>query len=435
MNLKSSSCLVISYFLTTWNVRSDEWGTALFLSFLHPNTLLPVSVYSLASSLASIVTSPAIGYAIDKTPRLSFLVSCLLLLKLCIASISLLLLYQTGIEITPSVPDQDRSLGLNFWFIVAFGVVLRSANVATTIAVERNWAHKIAKDSTELAGLNSRLRSVDLIGKLVAPLVVSAIAAYSVSIAIISIASFSTLSLGLELYLIILVFRQNPGLSEISTGEEPIQIEDSAGAIQVPQEPIWKAKVFPTCVSISLLYLNVLSFGPVMIAFLTAQAVSAPVIAALRAISVLFGLLATLTFSKLINKIGLIRSGLWGIWLEMIMLTIAVSSFYFPTNLTSLIILLTGVSISRWGLWTFDLTQGQLVQEIEFERIGTVSGVQMMMQNVFELTSYAVTIIWYDPSQFWIPCWISLGCGVLAASIYTRYAVVERGHIFHIFDR
>jgi iron-regulated transporter 1 len=97
----------------------------------------------------------------------------------------------------------------------------------------------------------------------------------------------------------------------------------------------------------------------------------------------------------------------------------------------SIVLFLVGVNISRFGLWTFDLAQTQLIQESTDEEIGTLTGIQMSMQSMFDLLAYGSTVIWSSPDQFWLPSVISLGAVFFAAILYVTYMKKKRGHLIH----
>ena len=62
--------LYVSHFLSTWNSRSFEFGSVLFLAHLYPDTLRYLSIYALIRSASAIITSTPLGRAIDHYARL-----------------------------------------------------------------------------------------------------------------------------------------------------------------------------------------------------------------------------------------------------------------------------------------------------------------------------------------------------------------------------
>ena len=56
----------------------------------------------------------------------------------------------------------------------------------------------------------------------------------------------------------------------------------------------------------------------------------------------------------------------------------------------------------------------------------------MALQNVFELLSFASTIVFPRPSQFRVPVVISFGAIVVSACCFAGYVRKERGHLLHM---
>ncbi len=62
--------LYLSHSLSTWNSRSFEFGSVLFLAAIHPNTLLYLSIYAMVRSASAILFATGIGWTIDHKARL-----------------------------------------------------------------------------------------------------------------------------------------------------------------------------------------------------------------------------------------------------------------------------------------------------------------------------------------------------------------------------
>lgn len=92
----------------------------------------------------------------------------------------------------------------------------------------------------------------------------------------------------------------------------------------------------------------------------------------MRSICVLTGLVGTFYAPYSHRKIGLVRTGSWSLWILLIPLVPTIVALYVgvgpgkyrPAWNTAL--LFSGLAISRVGLWSFDLTQLQLVQVSRF---------------------------------------------------------------------
>lgn len=55
----------------------------------------------------------------------------------------------------------------------------------------------------------------------------------------------------------------------------------------------------------------------------------------------------------------------------------------------------------------------------------------MALQNIFEMLSFASTIVFSQPGQFKYPVMISNGAVAVAAMCFAAYVRKERGHLLH----
>ena len=76
-------------------------------------------------------------------------------------------------------------------------------------------------------------------------------------------------------------------------------------------------------------------------------------------------------------------------------LGVSYGSQYVDDNSTSMAMLIFGVCGSRIGLWWFDLSVSQMMQERVPEKDrGAVGGIQTALCSAFEMLSYIMGIIW-----------------------------------------
>lgn len=73
----------------------------------------------------------------------------------------------------------------------------------------------------------------------------------------------------------------------------------------------------------------------------------------------------------------------------------------------------------------------RMPQEVEFDHRGAFSTVEAAFQNLFEMLSYAVTIVFSRPDQFQWPVVISVLAVYMAGGLYTSFVRKRRGHLFH----
>jgi iron-regulated transporter 1 len=73
-----------------------------------------------------------------------------------------------------------------------------------------------------------------------------------------------------------------------------------------------------------------------------------------------------------------------------------------------------------------------LSKEVQGDRRGTFSTVETSFQNVFDLLSWILTIIWSNPASFQWPVLISVVAVYTAGGLYTYYLRRRWGHLVHL---
>lgn len=225
------------------------------------------------------------------------------------------------------------SAWIGFALITLCGSSLGLANIGTSVAVERDWVTTISlqQDEATLTRLNTYMRRIDLICKLLAPLWTSLLTtAASYTFAVAFLMGFAALTLAFELWWIQVVFKKFPILAEtdrpvkaLTAGEAGQQTATPADAQSRPKHRIlalyhdWaefaKMPVFASSAAISLLYLTVLSFDGNMLAYLKSRNYSDAFVAGQRGVCVVTGLAGTVLMPWLERKVGLARAGAWSI--------------------------------------------------------------------------------------------------------------------------
>ena len=92
---------------------------------------------------------------------------------------------------------------------------------------------------------------------------------------------------------------------------------------------------------------------------------STPLIAGLRATAVIIGIIATFLSPPLVRKIGPVRAGIWFLsWQTIFLSPVPIVMFLSLNKSLQGGVLVAFVSISRLGLWGFDLSEQYLVQQV-----------------------------------------------------------------------
>lgn len=71
------------------------------------------------------------------------------------------------------------------------------------------------------------------------------------------------------------------------------------------------------------------------------------------------------------------------------------------------------------------------LQNVDENSRARFSATEMALQSVFEMFSFASTIVFSSPEQFQYPVMISNGAVALAAICFAAYVRNERGHLLH----
>ncbi|KAF2638274.1 iron transporter [Massarina eburnea CBS 473.64] len=427
--------LYLSHTLSTWNARTFEFGAVIFLARIFPGTLFYASCYALFRSFAATLFSSYIGTLVDTRSRLWAVRQSIIYQRFPVASSCLILLV-----LLKSTEARFQTIG---WFglCVALACIEKLAFVGNTVAVERDWAVVIAGVlNVKREDLNSGMRRIDLVCKLVAPLGISLVDGYSTKVAIWVVFGQNALSIMFEYFAIAQVYNAVPELAQRKTSEPISATSTEAQTTSEPRsflEP-WKSYIhnpaFLASFSLSLLYLTVLSFASQMTTYLLTLSYTSIHISLFRLITVVVELSATCAAPMLIKRIGAVRSGLWFINEQLLSVVLAIGLFTLAQGEGKIAggALVVGVTLSRLGLWGFDLSVQYLVQENTPEATrGSFSAIEASVQSFFELLSYATTMVFAKPEQFKYPVYISAGAISISAICFASFVRQKRGHLLH----
>ncbi|GAA6008465.1 hypothetical protein JCM10207_007121 [Rhodosporidiobolus poonsookiae] len=464
--------LLAQHLSSSWGARCFEFASYLFLIQLYPNTTLQPSIFGFFTTGAAIFFAGSVGHLVDVFPRLRFVRGTIIAQKATVGAAYAIFL-ASFLQLGTNYRSRQKENILTGLFVIVtiLSMLLNLATIGISVAVERDWVTAIAKgDGAILTQLNTYLRRIDLLSKLLAPLFVSLLTtAASYTFAAAFLLGFAGASMVFEFIWIDIVYRRFPMLhpDRESAAEEPEPAP--SGAVDEPDrrsvglgirlQRVWQrlrarlaaegrdwiafvtAPVFFSSLAISLLYLTVLSFEGSMLAWLKSHNYADSFVAGMRGVGVVTGLLGTLAMPLLEKQIGLVRAGSWSIISEVFTLIPALLAFFISApqdgkrggGLTDGL-LFTGMALSRVGLWSFDLCQLKELQQAldHHPRKNSIMALQFSLQNMLDLVKYVVTIVLSRPSQFKWAVLISFCSVFLGACSYLIYARKERGHLVHL---
>ncbi|SAM81362.1 related to ferroportin 1 [Ustilago bromivora] len=455
LDLRGTLLLAIQHASSSWGYRSTEFAYPLFMIQLFTNTLLPASIYGFVTTAGAVLLSNNVGRIIDtySHTKLRTLRAMILSQKLLVG------------------------------FSYALFFLLFSSSILRTQAQNGGKGPEEAKANVKPW---SKFCSDNGAGD--SPLFVSALtsgAGYRwAGVALLGVNAVTGV---FELVFVGIVYRRFPSLAadervaiarkearnpSSSTSQQSQTREQKDRMARVTKKVAssvlgdigqqyqdWKLfirlPIFLTSLCISLLYMSVLSFDPTFIAYLKSETLySDAFIAGMRAVGVVTGLIGTFIMPILEKKIGLVRTGSYSLFAELIPLIPAVVSLWItgsPTDRFGLRdkrrpslntgLLFSGLALSRIGLWSFDLTQLAMIQTaLSPEQLGPDAGrknalmaLQFSLQNVFDLGHYGLTLGWNGPEEFKYAAIVSLAAVGAATLIYlVFYARRVRGHVVHL---
>ncbi|XP_043361399.1 solute carrier family 40 member 1 isoform X2 [Dermochelys coriacea] len=248
--------------------------------------------------------------------------------------------------------------------------------------------------------------------------------------------------------------------------------------------------VFLAGLGLAFLYMTVLGFDCITTGYAYTQGLSGSVLSLLMGASAITGIMGTVAFTWLRRKCGLVRTGFISGIAQLTCLVLCVISVFMPGSpldltvspfadirtrllegqplptalpadtseisfttgmhnwlnrsssvnsdlemsydsvpLISVSLLFAGVIAARVGLWSFDLTVTQLLQEnvMESER-GIINGVQNSMNYLLDLLHFIMVILAPNPEAFGLLVLISVSFVAMGHIMYFRFAQKTLGN-------
>ncbi|BEI88643.1 uncharacterized protein CcaverHIS019_0200050 [Cutaneotrichosporon cavernicola] len=406
----------------------------------YPDTLLTLSVYAFVRGLPAIVFASAIGTYIDRNERLRVVRTSIVGQRVAVAisCIAFILLVRGAAQDTLQSP-------VLLTLLAALACVEKVCAIINRVSVEKDWVVVVAQSDPEtLRALNSQMRRIDLLCKLVGPTTIALLDGISTELAIAVNFGMNVVSVGVEYSAIARVYRDHPRLQEPKLWPHDTPASSTVNVLYRTRIAMSKLaadtrrycshEAFLPSFAASVLYLNVLTFGGQMVTYLLASKYTSTHVGVARTFSVILEVSSTWIAPLLMSVIGLTRAGLWSSWWQLSMLVGGVSVFlaFEDRPIASASGLVVGTILSRMGLWSFDLCCQTIVQEqVEAEFRGVFSSMESAVQHVFELLSYTSTMIFFRPEDFKYPAMISLSMVFASNFCYSVYVRRRRGHFFH----
>ncbi|KAI3854762.1 hypothetical protein MKX03_017495 [Papaver bracteatum] len=459
--------LYVGHFLAKWSARMWEFSVGLYMIHVWPDSLLLAAVYGVVENASKALFGPIIGKWVDRMTYVQVLQLWLLTqsLSFVVAGITVTwLLDNSGLRVSGFAVFVSLVVLTN-----VSGAVGILSTLAGTILIEREWVVVISRGEPPevLTNMNSVIRRIDLSCKLFAPVASGFIISFvSLEASAVTFAIWNVISVWLQYWLLKSVYDGIPSLRENDARrqarfEQIFPVEESSTVTEILLSPegsssaseaehswihsaierlskvaffdAWivylRQDVLLPGIALSLLYFTVLSFGTLMTATLEWKGIPAYVIGIMRGFNAAVGIAATFLYPLLHSRISTLRTGLWSIWMQWSFLLLCSASVGIQNRNTSAWMLMWGVVASRLGLWMFDLSVMQQVQDQvpDSDRF-IIGGVQKSLESILSLLSYAMGIIISNPKDFGSLVILSVSSVLVAAVFYSFYAFRVRRH-------
>ena len=249
-------------------------------------------------------------------------------------------------------------------------------------------------DSTLLSQVNANVRTIDLVCNLAAPLLTGQLLFFtSHLVTAITVCVWNIVSAVAEFLLLRYIYRSHSALRL----EKTRQTQSKRSGVTTTWSAwvaFFKHPVRDAGLGLACLYMTVLGFDSITWGYCILQGVSESFLGIATAFSAGVGVVGARLFPCARSRIGLEKTGMLGFIFLSACLTLSVASIWSPGspfdlspstseaaaedeiqrsphNLTSVILLITGIITARLGLWVADLSVQQVFQEsVEQENRG-----------------------------------------------------------------
>lgn len=208
----------------------------------------------------------------------------------------------------------------------------------------------------------------------------------------------------------------------------------------------FRQPILPSSLTFVLLFLNVaLSPGGLITAFLTAKGLNGTAMAVFRGGCAAMGFAGTWVGRRLIQRYGLLGAGTRALALQGAFLSVATLVYlaFLAGPLTSLAVAGPGASIygvpvalvvfsaavvgSRVGMWSYDMVNAQLFQQVVSQReVASASSAEMALCSFSELVMLGLAAYVLTPESYSALVYISFGA-VVAANMVFQWWVAQVG--------
>lgn len=421
--------MLLGRFLTRSGDQAWDFAVPLVILKVMPGELRFAALYYLLVRLVHVIVLPRLATLIDQINRFQ---AAKIGITLQLIGVGL------GVTSVPLLSKAEFSIPI-FGVLIWGGILSGLGSSFMDIAIANDLVPS-SFDTEELPGFNSKLRQVDLLTEVTAPVLAGLLLLIAKPelplLGFYLVALWNLVSFFPEYILLRSIFRSRPDLErkQIVASlniREPIYKKLLNGWSAFFREPV--AMVVG---AYALLWLSVLSPHGVLLTAFLKDGWELPewAIGTFRGMGALFGLMATVLFPKVIKYFGLARGSQAFILFQTLTVGLALSCFLIG-GLPGQIGFLGFILLSRIGLYGFSLGEMQIRQiGIRAESRGKVNGFASALTGVATLGLYSLGALLPTTADFEILILLSVAIVAVAALIFTVWTSKERKNRLYCND-
>lgn len=392
IKLAFSNRLLLGRLLTRSGDQAWDFAVPLILLKILPGELRIAAFYYFLIRLALVIFLPRLTALIDRINRFNA-ARLGILLQLVGVIVGLLSIYMISMLSSVEPMWGEGTFIFSFVILVIGGILASLGSSFMDIAIANDLVPSSFNEN-ELASFNSRLRQVDLLTEVTAPVVAGLLLVVESPIAplfgFLLIGLWNVFSFVPEYFLLKSIFDERPDLKEKTINVEKIKNSSFVKNITKGWKAFFAEPVALAVIAYAILWLSVLSPHGVLLTAYLNDGWKLPEweIGLFRGLGAFFGLGATLLFPWVNKKLGLVKSSHAFLGFQAVSVVIALL-FFFLDSRVGQIGFLGFILLSRIGLYGFSLGEMQIRQiGINSEVRGEVNGFANALTGIATLGLY-----------------------------------------------
>lgn len=415
--------MLLGRLLTRAGDQAWDFAVPLVLLKIFPGQLRIAALYYLLVKLANVIFLPHFSSVIDRVNRQTAakLGIVLQLIGVIVGAFAIFALS----TVNSTEPYWGTFFPLSMLFLLVIGGILSGLGSSFMDIAIANDLVPSSFNEQELSVFNARLRRVDLLTEVTAPIVAGFLLLIESSgnrlVGFYLVALWNVLSFFPEYGLLSSIFRSRPDLKD-----KQVNVSESARVpflkkLSLGWRAFFREPVAAAVLAYALLWFSVLSPHGVLLAAFLKDGWNLPewAIGTFRGCGALFGLIATVVYPRVAQRFGLLRGSQAFIMFQAATVTLALFCFL-GGGLPGQIGFLVFILLSRIGLYGFSLGEMQIRQVgITPSTRGKVNGFANALTGIATLALFGAGALLPSTDEFKILIFSSVAAVLFALCIFT----------------